>query len=97
MSDLQYKNLLINKTFEPLLMLIICGISLAFFLISLFIYKKSNKKDDKIERKIAKDYMPILPVKKPDEGMKTKYSDEHLIVTSNIKEKLKIFEKNKKN
>ena len=35
----------------------------------------------------------IAPTVKSDQGMSAKYSDDHLIVTSNMQERLKLFDK----
>ena len=37
----------------------------------------------------------IAPTIKSDQGMKAQYSDEHLVVTSNMAERLKMFDKKK--
>ena len=82
------KNLLINWTYEPLLVILVTAIPFALFVISLvlviFICAKERK-----------EKLKLKPVPKTikDDGKKERISDDHLIVTSNINEKRKIFDK----
>lgn len=86
-SSADLKNNLINLTYEPLLVILIVAVPLAICVIgSLMLIA--------ICCKAPKEKLKLKPVpKKKEDKKKEKYSDEHLIVKSNINERLKIFDK----
>lgn len=82
------ENLLINWTYEPLFVILIVSIPLALFIISLIlvIFICAKERKEKLRLK------PV-PKKIKDDGKKERILDDHLIVTSNIDTKKKIFDK----
>lgn len=90
-----YENRIINKTFDPLLTPLIFVFSILCLAGSIFFYcYTKNRLKPKPEASESKqEYKP--PVKS-EQSIATKYSDDHLVVTSNMQERLKMFDKNKK-
>ena len=90
-----YENRIYNHTFEPFVTPIIFLISLACLAISIYFYMYTRKKLKPVpaasERK-----KEINTTVKSDAGISAQYSDEHLVVTSNMNERLKMFDKNRK-
>ena len=91
-SDVQYKNRIINHTFEPTLTPIIFVVSIICLAASLFFYFYTRKKLQPTPQ-VSHTKKEITPTVKSDQGMSAKYSDDHLIVTSNMQERLKLFDK----
>ena len=98
--EYQYENRVINKTFEPLPILLTFFISIACLTGSILFYLYTRKKLSPSpipqvppQSQSKKD---IVPTVKSDTGMKAQYSDDHLIVTSNMAERLKMFEQSQK-
>ena len=97
-DEIVYENRVINHTFEPFLTPIILLVSLLCFAGSLYFYLYTREKLRPQQEAPA----PMAPKKemvnavKPAEGMKAQYSDDHLIVTSNMQERLKMFESSSK-
>ena len=99
-DEIVYENRVINHTFEPFLTPIILLVSLLVFAASLYFYLYTRKKLKPQPQ--YEEPAPMAPKKemvnsvKPAEGMKAQYSDDHLIVTSNMQERLKMFESSNK-
>ena len=92
-SDVQYENQIINHTFEPLGVLLSFFIAIACFGGAVYFYIYTRKKLQPPEEKpqVATKKTEVKATVKSDEGIKAKYSDEHLVVTSNMAERLKMF------
>ena len=92
-SDVQYKNQVINHTFEPLGILLTFFISIACLGGALYFYIYTRKKLLPPEEAptASTQKSEVKATVKSDEGIKAKYSDEHLVVTSNMAERLKMF------
>ena len=87
-----YENHVINRTLEPFIAPIIFVCSLLILIGSIIFYCLSRKKE-KVVPDVSDSKKEIKTTVKTDKSMKTKYSDEHLVVTSNMKERLKMFDK----
>ena len=92
-SDIIYENRTINHTFDPFFAPLIFLLSLLILIGSIvfFIMSRKKKKPIPVASETKKE---IKTTVKSDKSMKTQYSDDHLIVTSNMRERLKIFDKN---
>lgn len=92
-SDVQYENQIINHTFEPFGILLTFFISIACLIGALYLYIYTRKKLQPTEEapKASTQKSEVTTTVKSDEGIKAKYSDEHLVVTSNMAERLKMF------
>ena len=99
-DEIVYENRVINHTFEPFLTPIILLVSLLCFAGSLYFYlytRKRLKPEPQYEPPAAMaPKKEIVNTVKPAEGMKAQYSDDHLIVTSNMQERLKMFQSSNK-
>lgn len=93
-SDPTYENRIINHTFEPSLTPIIFVVSLLCLGGSILFYLYTRKKIEPVPQ-VSKSKKEITPTVKSDQGMAAQYSDDHLIVTSNMQERLKMFEAKK--
>ena len=93
-SEVTYKNRIINNTFEPTLTPIIFVVSLLCLIGSIFFYLYTRKKLQPVPE-ASQSKQEITPTVKSDQGISAKYSDDHLVVTSNMNERLKMFDKNK--
>ena len=93
-SDPTYENRIINHTFEPSLTPIIFVVSLLCLGGSILFYLYTRKKLEPVPQ-VSKSKKEITPTVKSDQGMAAQYSDDHLIVTSNMQERLKMFEAKK--
>ena len=94
-SDNTYENRVINHTFEPAITPIIFVVSILCLVGSILFYLYTRKKLQPVPE-ASQSKKEISPTVKSDEGIKAQYSDEHLVVTSNMNERLKMFDKNKK-
>ena len=96
-SDIQYENKIVNHTFEPLGVLLTFFIAILTFAGALYFYLWSRKRVRPVEEepKAATKKSEVTATVKSDEGMKAQYSDEHLVVTSNMKQRLKKFDEPK--
>ncbi len=94
-SQITYKNDIINHTFDPLFAPLIFLVSLLILIGSIIFFCISKKKGKPIPE-ASDSKKEIKTTVKSDKSMKTQYSDEHLVVTSNMKERLKMFDKNVK-
>ena len=92
-SDVQYENQVINHTFEPLGVLLAFFISIICFGGSIYLYLFTRKRLQPPEEapKVATKKTEVKATVKSDEGIKARYSDEHLVVTSNMAERIKMF------
>ena len=88
-SSADLKNNLINMTYEPILVILIVAVPLEICVIGSLMLIAICCKAPKEKLKLK----PVPKKKIKDDGKKEKYSDEHLIVKSNINERLKIFDK----
>ena len=95
-SIVSYKNDTINRTIEPFFAPLIFVISVLILIVSIVFYCFTRKKEKPIVPDASESKKEIKTTVKTDKSMKTQYSDEHLIVTSNMKERLKMFDKNVK-
>ena len=89
-----YENRIINHTFEPFLTPIIFLVSILCLVGSILFYLYTRKKLQP-EPEESHSKKEITPTIKSDQGMKAQYSDDHLVVTSNMAERLKMFDKKK--
>ena len=94
-SSESFENKVINHTFEPFITPIVFAVSLICLIGSILFYLYTRKKDTP-KPEISHSKKEIAPTVKSDSGISAKYSDEHLVVTSNMKERLKMFDKNVK-
>ena len=94
-SDNTYENRVINHTFEPAITPIIFVVSVLCLVGSILFYLYTRKKLQPVPE-ASNSKKEIAPTIKSDEGIKAQYSDDHLVVTSNMNERLKMFDKNKK-
>ena len=94
-SDNTYENRVINHTFEPAITPIIFVVSILCLVGSIVFYLYTRKKLQPVPE-ASNSKKEIAPTIKSDEGIKAQYSDDHLVVTSNMNERLKMFDKNKK-
>ena len=94
-SDNTYENRVINHTFEPAITPIIFVVSVLCLVGSIIFYLYTRKKLQPVPE-ASHSKKEITPTVKSDEGMKAQYSDDHLVVTSNMQERLKMFDKNRK-
>ena len=93
-DEMVYENRIINHTFEPFLTPIIFLVSILCLVGSILFYLYTRKKLQP-EPEESHSKKEITPTIKSDQGMKAQYSDEHLVVTSNMAERLKMFDKKK--
>ena len=93
-DEMVYENRIINHTFEPFLTPIIFLVSILCLVGSILFYLYTRKKFQP-EPEESHSKKEITPTIKSDQGMKAQYSDEHLVVTSNMAERLKMFDKKK--
>ena len=93
-DEMVYENRIINHTFEPFLTPIIFLVSILCLVGSILFYLYTRKKLQ-LEPEESHSKKEIAPTIKSDQGMKAQYSDEHLVVTSNMAERLKMFDKKK--
>ena len=93
-DEMVYENRIINHTFEPFLTPIIFLVSILCLVGSILFYLYTRKKLQH-EPEESHSKKEIAPTIKSDQGMKAQYSDEHLVVTSNMAERLKMFDKKK--
>jgi len=93
-DEMVYENRIINHTFEPFLTPIIFLVSILCLVGSILFYLYTRKKLQP-EPEESHSKKEIAPTIKSDQGMKAQYSDEHLVVTSNMAERLKMFDKKK--
>ncbi len=100
-DEMVYENRIINHTFEPALTPIIFVLSIISLVGSILFYLYTKKKlQPEPVYKPAPQPSPqpkkVEPPKvKSNQDMTTQYSDDHLIVTSNMQERLKMFENKK--
>ena len=94
-SDNTFENRVINHTFEPAITPIIFVVSVLCLVGSILFYLYTRKKLQPVPE-ASNSKKEIAPTIKSDEGIKAQYSDDHLVVTSNMNERLKMFDKNKK-
>ena len=94
-SEIVYENRIINHTFEPFVTPIVFLVSLACLALSILFYCYTRKKLKPVPE-VSHSKKEIAPTIQSNSGMKAQYSDEHLVVTSNMQERLKMFDKNKK-
>ena len=94
-SDTTFENKVINHTFEPAITPIIFIVSLLCLVGSILFYLYTRKKLQPVPE-ASQSKKDITPTVKSDEGIKAQYSDDHLVVTSNMNERLKMFDKSKK-
>ena len=94
-SEITYENNTINRTLDPFFAPLIFLISLLILIGSIVFFCISRKKKNPIPE-ASDSKKEIQTTVKSDKSMKTQYSDEHLVVTSNMKERLKMFDKNVK-
>ena len=92
-SEVTYENRIINHTVDPLIAPIIFVVSFIILVGSIVFFCLSRKKKNPIPE-ASTTKKEKKKVVKSDQSIKTKYSDDHLIITSNMKERLKIFDKN---
>ena len=94
-SDIVYENKVYNHTFEPFVTPIVFLISIACLSLTILLYLHTRKKLKPVP--VASQKKKEINTKvKSDSGITAQYSDEHLIVTSNMQERLKMFDKNTK-
>ena len=93
-DEMVYENRIINHTFEPFLTPIIFLVSILCLVGSILFYLYTRKKLQ-LEPEESHSKKEITPTIKSDQGMKAQYSDEHLVVTSNMAERLKMYDKKK--
>ena len=93
-SDVVYENRIINHTFEPFVTPIIFLVSLLCLVGSIIFYLYTRKKLKPVPE-ASTSKKEIAPTVKSDKGYKAQYSDEHLVVTSNMDEKKRMFESKK--
>ena len=94
-SSESYENKVINHTFEPFITPIIFAVSLICLIGSILFYLYTRKKLQPTPE-VSQSKKEIAPTIKSESGISAKYSDEHLVVTSNMQERLKMFDKNAK-
>ena len=94
-SEIVYENRIINHTFNPFVTPIIFLVSIACLALSILFYCYTRKKLKPVPE-ASQSKKEITPTIQSNKGMKAQYSDEHLVVTSNMQERLKIFDKNRK-
>ena len=94
-SDIVYENRVYNHTFEPFVTPIVFLISIACLSLSILFYLHTRKKLKPVPE-VSQKKKEISTTVKSDSGITAQYSDEHLIVTSNMQERLKMFESQKK-
>ena len=93
-SDVSYKNETYNRTLDlwaPIIFLV----SFVSLISSIIFYVRTRKKEKTVAPvpDASENKNEITTAVKSDKSMKTQYSDDHLIVTSNMKERLKMFDK----
>ena len=93
-SDVSYKNETYNRTLDlwaPIIFLI----SFVSLISSIIFYVRTRKKEKTVAPvpDASENKNEITTAVKSDKSMKTQYSDDHLIVTSNMNERLKMFDK----
>ena len=89
------ENRIFNHTFEPFVTPIIFLISLVCLALSIYLYLFTRKKLKPVP-KASEKKKEIHTTVKSDSGITAQYSDAHLVVTSNMQERLKMFDKNRK-
>ena len=94
-SDIVYENRVYNHTFEPFVTPIVFLISVACLSLTVLFYLHTRKKLKPVPE-VSQKKKEINAKVKSDSGITAQYSDEHLIVTSNMQERLKMFDKNRK-
>ena len=95
-SSVSYKNEIYNRTLEPFFAPLIFAVSFLILIGSIIFYCCSIKRDKPEVPDAAESKEEIHTTVKTDKSMKTQYSDDHLIVTSNMAERLKMFDKKNK-
>ena len=93
-SDVVYENRIINHTFEPFVTPIIFLVSILCLALAILLYIYTRKKLKPVPE-VSHSKKEMAPTVKSDQGISAKYSDEHLVVTSNMQERIKMFEKKK--
>ena len=91
-SDVSYKNETYNRTLDlwaPIIFLV----SFVSLISSIIFYVCTRKKEKPAVPDTSENKNEITTAVKSDKSMKTQYSDDHLIVTSNMEERLKMFDK----
>ena len=87
-----YKNETYNRTLDlwaPIIFLV----SFVSLISSIIFYVCTRKKEKPAVPDASENKNEITTAVKSDKSMKTQYSDDHLIVTSNMEERLKMFDK----
>ena len=95
-SPSTYENNVINHTFEPLTPILLLLFSIACLVGSIYFYYYTQKQLSPAKPTpppVKKE--PKLDTVKSSQDITVKYSDQHLVVTSNMNERLKLFENKK--